>query len=63
MNGFFMIKRIENNHICGVACNDIRNCCFTSKLVKELIRDEVRDKPFVKQNILLQDLEGTVVGR
>ena len=48
MNGFFMIKKIENNHTCGVACKDIRNHCFMSKLIKELIHDEVRDKPSVK---------------
>jgi len=43
-----MIKKIENNHICDVACEDIRNRHFTSKLIKELIRDEARDKPSVK---------------
>jgi len=40
----FMITKIENNHICGAACKDIRNRRFTCMLIKELIHDEVRDK-------------------
>ena len=48
-----MIKKIENNHTC-VACNDIRNQYFTSKLIKELIRDEVQDKPNVKPKDIIE---------
>ena len=41
MNEFFIIKKIENNHTCSVACKDIRNHRFTSKLIKKLIHDEI----------------------
>ena len=54
MNGFFMIKKIKNSHTYGIACNDIRNCRFTSKLIKKLIRDEVWDNPSVKPKYIIE---------
>jgi len=58
MNGFFMIKKIENIHTCGVACKDIKNCHFTNKLIKL----EIRDKPFVMPKYIVKALERIMVG-
>ena len=54
MNGFFVIKKIENNHTCGIECKYIRNYHFTNKLIKELIRSEIQDKPSVKPKYIIE---------
>ncbi|OVA01553.1 zinc finger protein [Macleaya cordata] len=44
----FMIKKMVPDHTCGVGLLDLKKPPLTSKLVKELILKDVRDKPSIK---------------
>ena len=52
--GLSWLRKYWNNHTCGVACNEIKNYRFTSKLIKELIRYEVQDKSSVKLKDIIE---------
>ena len=45
VNGWFYIKKLNNEHTCGVAARTTKNKRLTSNLVGGLIVDNVRQKP------------------